>query len=235
LFDLFTTRANDNAARGTLSVNQTNLADWSAIFSGMVVLANTTVVVPFALKKGDPIPQITTTYNLIQPVAVGGFNSGLANLVAAINVQRASTNAVPILGFVNPDGVRGAFEHVGDILSTPALTVQSPFLNWSNNLQQTYGISDAEYEWLPQQMMGLVRDSSTPRYVIYGYGQALRPAANGLVTSANNFGLVTNYQVVAESAVRAVISVHAQLNTSGAYPVTNYTTRVESYNVLPSQ
>ncbi len=165
-----------------------------------------------------------------------GFNTGLANLVAAINAQRASTNPVPILGFVNPDGVLGAFEHVGDILSTPALTVQSPFLNWNNASQQNYGISDAEYEWLPQQMMGLVRDSSTPRYVIYGYGQALRPAANGLVTSGGiNFGLVTNYQVVAESAVRAVVSVQAQLNNSGSYQVTNYTTRVESYNVLPSQ
>jgi hypothetical protein len=236
LFDLFTTRANDNAARGTLSVNQTNWAAWSAIFSGMVVLNNVTVLPPVPLKSGNFIPQIISTNNLIQPVAVDGFNTGLANLVAAINAQRASTNLVPLNGFFNPDGVLGAFEHVGDILSTPALTVQSPFLNWSNNLQQAYGINDAEYEWLPQQMMGLVRESPTPRYVIYGYGQALRPAPNGLVSSGgSNFGLVTNYQVVAESAVRAVVSVHAQLNTSGAYPVTNYTTRVESYNVLPSQ
>ncbi len=84
--------------------------------------------------------------------------------------------------------------------------------------------------------MGLVRGSSTPRYVIYGYGQALRPAGQRARKQRwGNFGLVTNYQVVAESAVRAVVSVHAQLNTSGPYPVTNYTTRVESYNVLPSQ
>jgi hypothetical protein len=83
--------------------------------------------------------------------------------------------------------------------------------------------------------MGLVRETSDPRYVIYCYGQALRPAPNGLVTSASNFGLVTNYQVVAESVVRAVVSVHAQVNMSGLYPVTNYTTRVESYNVLPPE
>ncbi len=42
LFDLFTSRPNDNAVRGTLSVNQTNLAAWSAVLSGMVVLTNTT-------------------------------------------------------------------------------------------------------------------------------------------------------------------------------------------------
>jgi hypothetical protein len=46
--------------------------------------------------------------------------------------------------------------------------------------------------------------------------------------------LVTNYQVVAESAVRAVISVQSKVDMSGAYPVTNYTTHVESYNVLPA-
>jgi hypothetical protein len=43
------------------------------------------------------------------------------------------------------------------------------------------------------------------------------------------------FQVVAESVVRAVVSVHAQVNMSGSYPVTNYTTRVESYNVLPPE
>ena len=35
LFDIFTTRFNDNAVRGTLPVNQTHLAAWSALFSGM--------------------------------------------------------------------------------------------------------------------------------------------------------------------------------------------------------
>ena len=45
LFDLFTTAFNDNATRGTLSVNvgadeRANLAAWSALFSGVVVLSN---------------------------------------------------------------------------------------------------------------------------------------------------------------------------------------------------
>jgi hypothetical protein len=227
LFDLFTSRPNDNAVRGTLSVNQTNLAAWSAVLSGMVVLTNTT-----------RLPNFNTTYNgtpvqysslIVQPAAVDGT---LQTILTNIDFARSGTNLA--YGFTNFDRLTNAFEHVGDILATPALTESSPYLNITAN-QQKYGISDATYEWLPQQMMGLVRGSSTPRYVIYCYGQALRPAVNGLVSGANNFGLVTNYQVVAESAVRAVVSVHAQLNTSGAFPVTNYTTRVESYNVLPSQ
>ena len=48
LFDLFTTAFNDNATRGTLSVNQgagssdpaAGLAAWSALFSGVVALSN---------------------------------------------------------------------------------------------------------------------------------------------------------------------------------------------------
>jgi hypothetical protein len=64
----------------------------------------------------------------------------------------------------------------------------------------------------------------------------LKPAQNGLVTSSstltsglNPFKLVTNYQVVAESAVRAVIRVDKHVTATG----TNYSTVVESYNPLP--
>jgi len=71
-------------------------------------------------------------------------------------------------------------------------------------------------------MMGLVRDGSS-RYVLYCYGQALSPAPNGTILG---LGLVTNYQVVAESTVRAVIRVD-NANTSKPHVV------VESYNVLP--
>jgi hypothetical protein len=222
LFDLFTTRFNDNGARGTLSVNQTNLAAWSAVFSGMVVLTNVTDVPPFNVPAGVTF-QAATSWTNIQPAAVNGT---LLTLVTNMNFVRSN--------IVNPDGVLGSFEHAGDILAIPALTEHSPFLNWNNNTNQPlYGISDAAYEWLPQQMMSLVRESSTPRYVIYCYGQTLRPAPGGLVTSGSNFGLVTNYQVVAESSVRAVITVQKQVNMSGSWPVTNYTAKVESYSVLP--
>ena len=77
------------------------------------------------------------------------------------------------------------------------------------------------YEWLPQQMMGLVRGSEA-RYVLYCYGQALSPAPGATLSSL----LVTNYQVVAESAVRVVLRVD-NANTSHPHAV------VESYNALP--
>jgi len=127
--------------------------------------------------------------------------------------------------FVNPDGVRGVFEHPGYILSVPQLTVRSPYLAWTNSVQQTNGISEEMYEWLPQQVMSLLH-AGPPRYVIYCYGQALKPAPNSLVTSGTYFGMCTNYQVVAESAARAVVSVE------GAGTPTPHV-KVESYSPLP--
>lgn len=147
-------------------------------------------------------------------------------LLAGINNKRSI--------FTNADGVVGSFEHRGDILSVPTLTEQSPFLNL-NTTQQQQGISDEVYEWLPQQMMSLLTCPTGPRYVVYCYGQTLRPAPNSVVTSSsalpsglNPFGMVTNYQVTAESATRAVIRLEKHVTATG----TNYSTVVESYNVL---
>ncbi len=241
LFDIFTARPGPNAALGTLSVNQTNLAAWSALLSGMVVLTNLNEY-RNPIAPGNPIPVNTYTHNLIEPAGNAGAASLLGGLVAAINQQQ--TNFNPFVSTFPADHLVGAFEHAGDILATPALTQESPYINWGYNqpqaggvnIEQSYGINDEEYEWLPQQMMGLVRDEPTPRYVIYAYGQALRPAPNGLVTAGGTyFGMVTNYQVVAESAVRAVISIQKHVDLSGRFPVTNYVSHVESYNVLPPE
>jgi hypothetical protein len=211
LFDLFTTAPNDNATRGQLSVNVGavqggyNLAAWSALFSGMVV----------------PPTSPTNNFNVISPAGMTYTNSPLGQLVLGINATRGV--------YTNTDGVAGVFEHKGDILATPQLTEQSPFLDFT----KTNYNSDEMYEWLPQQAMSLLRASSAPRYVIYCYGQALKPAPNGIVTSSftlpsglNPFGMVTNYQVVTESAVRAVIRVEGA-NTPSPHIV------VESINRLP--
>jgi hypothetical protein len=231
LFDLFTTSFNDNAARGTLSVNvgagnpspSAGLAAWSALFSGMVALSNSVSDIRLSV-----LPASTTSW-IINPAGVDVANSVVGKIVSNIYNTRTNTNLFPL----------AAFTHVGDILSVPALTEKSPFLNLAG-IQITKGISDEVYEWLPQQMMSLLRCPTGPRYVIYCYGQTLKPAQNGLVTSSstlpsglNPFGMVTNYQVVAESAVRAVVSVHPHVSATSTGFVTNYTTTVESYIVLP--
>jgi hypothetical protein len=221
LFDLFTTAFNDNATRGTLSVNQSadrydpvsnptaGLAAWSALFSGVVVPPN------------NP----TNSYTLINPASPAGVNSALGMLVTSINYTRHN--------FTNTDGLVGAFEHEGDILATPQLTDQSPFLDPA----QTGYNNDEMYEWLPQQVMSLLR-VGTPRYVIYSYGQALKPAPNGTylgATPAGMFGLVTNYQVVSEIATRAVVRLEtARTNVIGnKITVTPPRAVIESFNILP--
>jgi len=220
LFDIFTTRMNDNAARGTLPVNQTHLAAWSALLGGMVVLSNNASTVfastPLSytnliINPAGPVDS-TLAYNLQPPLWQ------IVNGPYGINVTRANTNWFP----------NQAFTHVGDILATPALSKNSPFLNLGGgfgNQQMNYGINDELYEWLPQHMMGLLR-SSQPRYVLYCYGQTLRPAPNGKVLSGPFFQLVTNYQVTAESAIRAVIRID-DTDTPHPHAV------VEGYNVLP--
>jgi hypothetical protein len=212
LFDLFTTRLNDNAVRGTLSVNQTHLAAWSAVFSGVVGLTNITEV------PTSYTPSVITNF-ILQPAGPGGLGSPIGQIVTSINNTRAAMNGSPA----------GTFTHLGDILRTPALTEQSPFLNRSDTDHVNYDISDQLYEWLPQQTLGLLRSSSAPRYAVYCYGQTLRPAPDGTVLSGSLFNLVTNYQVTAESAARAIIRFDRHVTATE----TNYTTTVESYNPLP--
>lgn len=232
LFDLFTSAPDPNASYGQLSVNQPHLASLSALLSGMVVITNT---IPAQRLVNDLVTP-AYSWNIIQPAGVAGLDSELGNILTNINNQRAV--------FTNVDGTPGSFEHKGDILSTLQLTEESPFLNWmttsslvnkATNAEQIYGISDEAYEWLPQQMMSLLTCPTTPSYVIYCYGQTLKPAPNSLVTSGSFFGLCTNYQVVAESITRAVVQVHPviTINPNGGF-MTNYTTTVESYNSLPA-
>jgi len=211
LFDIFTTRFNDNAVRGTLPVNQTQIASWSALLSGLVVVTNTgTIKSP----NGRIVPTYTTM--ITSPAGVNAAGSQLSNIVANINATRASS----IFPY-------HAFTRAGDVLLSPALSDASPYLRTNSIIDRNFGISDEMYEWLPQQVMGLVRGTEQ-RYVLYCWGQALRPAPGGKVLGGTYSQLVTNYQVVAESAVRAVVRVDKS-KTSQPHAV------VESYNVLPPQ
>jgi hypothetical protein len=87
------------------------------------------------------------------------------------------------------------------------------------------------YERIPQQIMSLLRLGQT-RFVIYSYGQTLRPAPNSIVTSSGQFfGLCTNYQITAEVATRAVVRVDnapTPLNTNATPHIV-----IESFNILP--
>jgi hypothetical protein len=239
-FDPFTTAVNDNAARGRLSINQTNLAAWSAVLSGVIAVTNSSTTndlaaIPPVLRYEPLLIQPAGTYNPALPLAE---QPPLVQIVSSINLARANTNAATGPVFTNH-----VFNHLGDILAAPLLTQQSPYLNPANAYGIHYltagGINDAAMERIPQQIMGLLTLSHSPRFVVYSYGQALKPAERSIVmNSGPYFGLCTNYQVTAEVATRAVVRVEGSPDPAIANnpdPGRRYPPRlvVEQFNVLP--
>jgi hypothetical protein len=201
IFDLFTTSFNDNASRGQLSVNQSGLPAWSAVLSGLIVNTNSN----------------TNSFVVINPAGI--YNpivtnswTPLVRIVDGINRTRANGALFPNL----------SFNHVGDVLYTPELTLASPFFVTNN--PPSFG--DEVYERIPQQIMSLLRNDSTPRFIVYSFGQALKPAEHSIyLGSGPFFGMVTNYQITAETATRAV--VHVEGAPTSPHVV------VDSFNVLP--
>ena len=230
--DLFTTTPNENAGRGQLPINQSGLAAWSAVFGGMVALTNTTPDDELAINAAPtgfsaPIIEPAGVYD---PTDAKTWTA-VAKIVAGIN--RTRTNRFS----------DHTFRHLGDLLATPELTEASPFLNLSSTIQKQQGVSDAAYEWLPQQMLSLVR-LGEPRFVIYSFGQTLKPAPRGVQVSGTYSGMITNYQITAEVATRAVVRVVGspdpetvvtnspkfQLDSDKRYPPRIV---VENFNILP--
>lgn len=237
LFDEFTTAFDENSTRGQLPINQTGLAAWSALLSGVVTLTNNS---PGRPVFAPLVVQPAGYYDSLNPSTW----PPLVKIVAGINQTRANTNLFPT----------GTFEHLGDILAVPELSVGanpalagnvnlggqtfqgdlywtnvSPFLYLGDPVlgasekldaagskttpNQQKGLNDAAYEWLPQQVMSLLRRGE-PRFVIYAYGQALHPAANSVLTTGPYFQMCTNYQITAEVATRAVVRIEGSPNPS---------------------
>jgi len=228
LFDMFTASPGGNATRGLLSVNQTNLASWSALLSGVIVVTN------------NSSGSTNLGWRTIDPAGVyssGGPLPPLAQIVQGINNARANTNTANGAVFVNHQ-----FQSLGDILATPQLTELSPFLVTSNIItkQDAGGLTDEVLERIPQQVMSLLTLSHSPRFVVYAYAQALHPAEHSIVTGGPFSGLCTNYQVAAETATRAVVRLEGSPNPvyTKASPDlfgNYYPPRlvVEQFNVLP--
>ena len=247
LLDIFTTVAYKEGSRGRLSVNQKNLAAWSAVLGGVVVITNTVRDADFA---NDPLLPPKFDGLVIPPAGTHDptLPPAVVRLVSAINDVRATNRAA---------APKQAFQRVGDILEVPELTVGtntyyvgtypngywagvSPFLNLGDpstrsataadpaaryTYQQKYGINDAAYERIPQQIMGLLQCESEPRFVIYSYGQALKPAPKSVVLSGPYSGICTNYQITAEVATRTVVRIAGSTDKPRVV--------VESFNVLP--
>jgi len=212
LFDVFTTAINDNATRGQLSVNQSGLAAWSAVLSGVIGITNN--------------PDGSLGPIIIQPAAL---SSEVAQIVQSINAVRASSNLVTAAD-IYPNK---QFAHEGDVLAAPILTDNSPYIvtNYVDGAGYILTPRDEVFERIPQQIMGLLTLKHEPRYVIYAFGQALRPADHSIVMSGPLFGLCTNYQVTGETVTRAVVRIENAPRPGE--PNKSPRAVIESFNILP--
>src|SRR6185437_14136239 len=107
------------------------------------------------------------------------------------------------------------------------LTIASPYLG---PVGIKTPVTDAVVERIPQQILGLLHGGEQPpRFVIYSYGQALKPAVHSLyqgpIGNGAYFGMCTNYQITAEVATRAVVRVEGAPGKPR--------TVIENFTVLP--
>jgi hypothetical protein len=207
LADMFTTAIDERTSRGLLSVNQQGVESWSALLSGVVVLSNSLTTAELDARR-----QYTEMF--IEPAGVSQTLANWPDLVTNTafgrlwkSINNYQTNLARPL------------RSVGDLLQVPELTVRSPFLNQTGN-QPKWGLDDFAYEQIPQQILSLLRIGQS-RFVIYAYGQALRPTD---IDPAN--GTVRNYQITAEYATRTVVRVEGD-------PRSRVRMVVESFNILP--
>lgn len=207
LANLFTIAPNADARRSRLSVNQTNEAAWAAALGGLLTLSNSVDYI------FNPVSTAAEYTNHVIAPLTSQFQSIYNAIVTARNNLTAQ----------NPPGV---FTNVGQILGVPELSVgpiigatrssevlPSPFLNigfpvfpdeWSP--EQKYGIHDAAYERIPQQLLSLLTVEDYPRVVIYAYGQSLEPAERSRVLTPGAFyRLCTNYAIKGEVGSRSVV------------------------------
>lgn len=198
--DLFTTAPSEEASRGLLSVNQTDSAAWSAVLSGVEVATNTT-----ANPGIDVIPAFG--FQRIVPAS-----TQLRQIVEGINGYRAAQTP------------HNLFTFGGQILAVPELSLASPFLN-RTGIQAEFGITDDTYERIPRRILSLIQLGS-PRYLVYTYGQSLRPAEASLVNRFGFLNLVTNYQITGEVVTRTLMRVEG---TPQAPRIV-----IEKYDVLPT-
>jgi hypothetical protein len=202
LLDVFTTAIHPNASHGQLSINQTNFAAWSALLSGVAALRNTSTL--------DRSGTVNEKY---EPVVIEAGSPELIRIYEA--VQRAREQ--------QPDKV---FRRLGELMRVDELSVGSPFFNGNAPKFPQWGLNDAAAERLPQQILSLVKVGD-PRYVIYAYGQSLRPAENSILTSGSFVGMCTNYQITGEFVTRTVFQIEG---TAGQpRPV------VKSFNILSAE
>jgi len=140
LASLFLALANTNDPRHLYSINETSGPAWGAVLNGLTVLSNTT-------------PTIARTAPTNFDTLVMDSNSPQAQIIGdALNDSRLRR-------------VPQYFREIGEILATRELTVESPWLDLSDEILLEYGLTDEAYEKIPEQLLPLLRADPIPTIV----------------------------------------------------------------------
>jgi hypothetical protein len=137
LASLLASMFNTNDLRSLLSVNNPDTNAWQGLLDGLTALTNN-------LTDAQLQSLMTPQFGVIVVSSNSPQASVIANAVETVRTAQAGQ----------------FFSDVGDILAIPQLTVNSPFLNWNDNVQQQRGISDEVYEMIPSQLLPLLRADS---------------------------------------------------------------------------
>ena len=186
LADLFTVATYDQATRGLLSINQTNLAAWSAVLAGTMVLTNCFDDNSVGGVTTNVAPSQLFTNLVIQPASSYASADPAANPVLRIHAAILAARA-------RQPG--GHFTSLSQLLQVPEFSVASPFLNQSD-VQRQFALNDLAYEMLPTRLLSLFKTGDS-RAMIQTWAQALTPCGVDAAT-----GMPTNYKVMAEGAAR---------------------------------
>jgi hypothetical protein len=131
-----------------------------------------------------------------QNIAAGtGFGVPL-NPTSDISYLLDATNGINAARTNQPNGI---FHNIGDILQASALTL-SPPEPFSGQ------ITDDMVERIPQQTLSLLK-LGLPQFVIYSWGQSLKPKDLYRSGSGPLLNICTNYEITGEYLTRTVCHI----------------------------
>jgi hypothetical protein len=130
-----------------------------------------------------------------------------ADLVMSSNSPQAAViaNGVSALRAAQPGGI---FTNVGDVLASPELSLDSPWLDLS---QSSYFLTDSDYELIPSELLALLRTDSV--------GSVM--PANG--TQQIQFTGMDGYQYKVEASTNLMdwVPLATEFTTNGSFLFTD--------------
>lgn len=143
-----------------LSINMADTNTWLATMDGIEVLTN-------SLSDSD----------LLNDYLIGSRTPVFDSLTMSSNSPQAGIMSAAITR-VRATETGGYFRDIGDLLATPELSINSPWLNLASRNQLRYGLSDEAYEAVPSALLSRVRADSIG---------ALNAAAGGVQVQFSGF------------------------------------------------